>query len=159
MQLEEGQKLLVLRYSDFLQKNCIQLHVDLIDKLGFCWFGKIGQRPSQKFITQIMAFDKPQILLHSSTKSFLCEVLEVTYDKPESGYPQYYEEALFRRNHNPSAYFKLKSIEQVPKNILKSFIVVSSKNYLSLSLHRSMNSVFFVEYSNLNEENSNEDTL
>ena len=51
MKVEKGAKLLIIRYSDFLIKGCIRLHMDVLDEKGYVWFGKVGkQKPSDKFV-------------------------------------------------------------------------------------------------------------
>ena len=38
--IEEGQKVLILRYGK--KKDCIDKHLEVIKENGYCWFGKIG---------------------------------------------------------------------------------------------------------------------
>lgn len=147
MTIEKGKKMLLVRYSDFLRNNCIDDHIEMIKTRGYCWFGKIGkQKPSQRFCNIVLKESKPMIILHSAKKAFLCDVTEITFDKPsDNAYPHYYKEVLFDKGNEPSAYFKITSCKEINKSVLANFVVSSSRNNLPSSLHSSMNSIFMVE--------------
>lgn len=150
MIINKREKLLLVRYSDFLFGNCIEEHKKIIDKNGYCWFGKVGkQKPSKKLCDIVLNNERPMIFLHSAKKSFICDVETIVFDKPDDNvYPPYYNDILFDKNNYPSAYFKIKSCYEIEKNVLDNFIVSSSRNFLPSSLHSSMNSIFLVECSN-----------
>lgn len=147
MTIKKGKKMLLVRYSDFLYSNCMNDHIDVIAEKGYCWFGKVGkQKPSQKFCDIVLKDEKPMIFLHSAKKAFICNVSDIIFEKPKDGvYPKYYNEVLFEKGNEPSAYFKITSCDEISKSVLSSFIVSSSRNHLPNSLHGSMNSIFMVE--------------
>ena len=146
MRIEKGSKLLIIRYSDFLMKGCIRLHMDVLEKKGYVWFGKVGkQKPSNKFVKLTLQEPKPRIILHSSTKDYLCDISEVSYERPDEGYPDYYNTVLFANNNNPSIYFKIISFFFIDHRYLQHFVVNGSRNKLPYSLQGSMNSLFFIE--------------
>ena len=147
MEIKKGKKMLLVRYSDFLYSNCIGDHVDVLNEKGFCWFGKVGkQKPSQKFCKIVLEDEEPMIFLHSAKKTYLCDVADIVFETPnDCVYPAYYNEVLFEKGNEPSAYFKITSCKEINKSVLSSFIVSSSRNLLPNSLHNSMNSIFLVE--------------
>ena len=144
--LQQGQKLLVLRYGKQIIQNCIELHQEKAEELGYCWFGKLGTVPSKKSIEAILEAEKPSIVLYSRGAAYLCEISEVAYEKPKEGYPDYYEEELFQKFTYPTVYFKLVSIESLDINALEKFRVVSSGNSAINTLLHSMSSFLFIEY-------------
>ncbi len=144
--LETGQCLLVLRYSLSYKKNIIDLHKELIEKQGFVWYGKLGNETSQKIIAEIFAAKNPALLLFKKDKAFLCGVEEITGNKPQSGYPKYYDDEYIC----PGCYYKLTSIDEVEVDIINELIVRSSKRLLSDTLSRQCtSSCFFVSYKEL----------
>lgn len=147
MIVEKGKKIILVRYSDFLYKNCMNDHLSVLEKNGYCWFGKVGkQKPSEKFAGLVMSEERPLIILHSKNDAYICDLAEVSYERPVDGiYPQYYEDVLFKQNNNPSAYFKITSLIKIEKGVLSNFIVSSSRNELPVALKGSMNSIFLVE--------------
>lgn len=145
-ELQQGQKLLVLRYGKQIVQNCIELHQEKTEELGYCWFGKLGTVPSKKSIEAVFEAEKPSIVLYARGAAYLCEISEVAYDKPNGGYPDYYEEELFQKFTYPTVYFKLVSIESLDVSALEKFRVVSSGNSAINTLLHSMSSFLFIEY-------------
>ncbi len=147
MKIEKNKKMLLVRYSDFLYKDCIDDHIEVINQNGFCWFGKVGkQKPSKKFCDVVLSEEYPMIILHSAKKAYICDVEEIIFDTPQDGcFPKYYKSVLFDKGNEPSAYFKISSCIEINKSVLSNFIVSSSRNSLPNSLHGSMNSIFLIE--------------
>ncbi len=85
-------------------------------------------------------------MLYTKSHAYECDFSEVLLDKPESGYPVYYETELFDKGIHPKSYFRLTSIKEVNLNELGKYIVVSSRNRLPETLYKSMSSYFFAEY-------------
>ena len=73
--LQQGQKLLVLRYGKQIIENCIELHQEKIDSLGYCWFGKLGTVPSKKSIDAMNKKGRKDII-----PNVLQEEVDVTGD-------------------------------------------------------------------------------
>lgn len=144
--LQQGQKLLVLRYGKQIVADCIELHQKKIDEMGYCWFGKLGTVPSKKSINAMLNEDKPSVILYARGSAFICEVSEVAYNKPEKGYPEYYKTELFNKSAFPTVYFKLISIEPMNTKELEKFVVMSSGNTAMNTLMHSMTSFLFVSF-------------
>lgn len=144
--LQQGQKLLVLRYGKQIVQNCIELHQEIIEEKGYCWFGKLGTVPSKKSIDAVLEEEKSSIILYARGSAFLCEINEVTYDKPDEGYPDYYKNELFDKFTFPTIYFKLASMESLNVNELEKFTVISSGNSAINTLLHSMSSFLFISY-------------
>lgn len=124
--LKRGQDILVLRYSTSVVDNCVEEHISIIKKLGYCWFGKVGNTPNDKMMSIILSYERPALLLYKKGKAYLCEMAGYTKNKPKEGYPSYYdEEHILAR-----CYFKLVSIEEANLEILEQLIVKSSKRTL-----------------------------
>ncbi|MDD5792673.1 MAG: hypothetical protein PUD22_08830 [Erysipelotrichaceae bacterium] len=150
MIIKKMEKMLLVRYSDFLFSNCIEEHKKIIEKNGYCWFGKVGkQKPSKKFCDIVLKNERPMIFLHSAKKCYICDVENIVFEKPDdNAYPEYYNDILYDKGNYPSAYFKIRSCYEIEKAVLSNFIVSSSRNLLPSSLHSSMNSIFLVECNN-----------
>ena len=150
--LKPGQKLLVLRYGNQIIENCIEKHIEIIDKKGYCWFGKLGLIPSKKLMDAVFSEEIPMVILYSRQGAFLCEVEESTENKPKDGYPDYYKTELFDNYTYPSVYFKLKSINKIDMETVNDFTVISSGNKALDTLNNSMSSFIFVCYGERTEE-------
>lgn len=144
--LQQGQKLLVLRFGKQIVENCIELHQEIIEEKGYCWFGKLGTVPSKKSIDAVLDEEKPSIILYARGSAFLCEISEVIYEKPDEGYPGYYKNELFDKLSFPTIYFKLLSMEVLNVNDLEKFTVISSGNSAINTLLHSMSSFLFISY-------------
>lgn len=144
--LQQGQKLLVLRYGKQIIEDCIELHQKKIHELGYCWFGKLGTVLSKKSVDAMLEEDNPMLILYSRGSAFISEVNEVVYDKPKEGFPNYYQSELFDKLSFPTVYFKLTSIEPLDINELEKFAVVSSGNTVINTLMHSMSLFLFVSY-------------
>lgn len=142
--LTEGQKVLIIRYGK--KKDCIEKHQEVLDKIGYCWFGKIGFIPSSKVIAAIQEERNPAIVLYSQGNAYLCRVSDVAYEKPEEGFPEYYVTELFDELVFPKSYYKILSIEMLYSDDLQKMRIVSSGSLLNDTLNRSMSSFFFAEY-------------
>ncbi|MDD6516226.1 MAG: hypothetical protein PUG45_12620 [bacterium] len=144
LELQEGQKVLIIRYGK--KPDCIEKHCDVLTDNGYCWFGKIGVVPSKKVVDAILAEEFPKIVLYSQGKGYVADVTEIAYEKPVEGYPQYYQEELFDELVFPKSYFKLISIKHLSGEELSNLTIVSSGSSAIETLNRSMSSFFFAEY-------------
>lgn len=144
--LQQGQKVLILRYGKQIVNNCIELHQKKIEQQGYCWFGKLGTVPSKKSMDMMLDEEKPALILYARGSAFLCSVSEVVYDRPKEGCPDYYQTELFDNLTFPAVYFKLHSIDEIDVNELVDFVVISSGNDAISTLMHSMSSFIFVSY-------------
>lgn len=143
--IRKGDKFIVLRYGTGMY-DCIARHTEVINQFGYCWFGKIGIAPSEKVIHSKLNKERMYAILYCQGKAHLCEVIEVSTQKPEEGYPTYYDSFLFGRNINPKLYFKFGSIEPMKGSDLAKCVIMSSGKPLVETLSRSMASFFYAEY-------------
>ncbi len=146
--MEVGQRFLVVRFGTNIIANCIEEHQEVIRKNGYCWFGKIGVVPSKKALDDVLSRDNPIVMLYTRNHAYECSLSEVITEKPEEGYPDYYETELFEQGRYPKSYYKLTSIKEIPIGELSKYVVVSSKNELMNTLNKSMSSYFYAEYPN-----------
>lgn len=149
MNLLDKEFCIIIRYSDNFGENTIKEHKKLIDKKGYCWFGKIGKKPSEKYIKLLVEQTSPKIVLYSKMNTYICNIEDISYDKPKSGYPKYYDQKLYQYDQLviPSVYFKLKNIEKIDDEELNNFIVMSSGNSALQTFNNSMNTMLYCKYS------------
>lgn len=121
-------------------------HREVIEFKGYCWFGKIGVVPSQKAIDAITKEATPKIILYSQGKGYVADVSEIRYEKPDNGYPEYYNDELFDKLIFPKSYFKLLDIQALSNEDLSKLRIVSSGRQAIETFNRSMSSFFFAEY-------------
>lgn len=144
--LEKGQTILVLRYSLNYRKDIIEQHEMMLKKKGYVWYGKLGNVTSPKIVAEIMEEKNSALLLYTKGKAYLCALEKVSRNKPQGGYPNYYDEEYIC----PGCYYKLLSIDEVECNILNDLIVRSSQRVLSDTLSKQCtSSCFFVSYKEL----------
>ena len=143
-QLKQGQKVLVIRYGK--KKDCIEKHSEVINQIGYCWFGKIGVVPSKRIISQIMDEANPSIILYSQGHSYIASVKDIVFETPQEGYPRYYDKELFGKHVFPKSYYKLIDINLLNSDDLRKIKVVSSGSPIIETLNKSMSSFFFAEY-------------
>ena len=146
MNIENSQKAMIVRYSVELMPDCIEKHKEMIEKNGYCWFGKLGVAPKPNMAEAVLDAKTPFIILYNKVGTFLCEINDIKYEKPNTGYPEYYEEYLYSKNNVPTVYFKLISIKQIELKDYTYLRVVSSKrNIYELLSGHAMSSYFFIE--------------
>ena len=141
----KNKKILVLRYGVNIIEDCIERHKEVIEKYGYCWFGKIGRSPSEKVLKDVLPVAPGTVILYSRAGVYICELEEISVKTPQLGYPDYYETDIFNTGLQLSMYFKLKNIVDMNVSDLSNYIVSSSRNNLMDTLNKSMNSFFAVE--------------
>lgn len=96
---------------DFLEE-----HKPFLNEKGYVWFGRYGNR---KFKIKIKEDEKSIYIIlkdaaSSTNRTFICEVVEISDEIPENGYPKYYEEFL----DNIKQWFKIINIYEMDTNVL-----------------------------------------
>ena len=142
--IEKGDKFIILKYGSGIY-NCIERHQEVLDKCGYCWFGKIGVSPSEFAIKSKLNPERMLAVLYCQGTAHLCTIIDIATSKPEAGYPSYYEQFLYARNIIPKMYFKLGSIELLPAGELTKCVTMSSGRTLAETVSRSMASFFYGE--------------
>lgn len=142
IKMKDRQTYLILRYSTGLNKNCIHEHQEVLNELGYCWFGKIGNIPSNKILNAVFKEEHPMIVLYKKGAAFICEMETSSERKPQNGYPLYYDtEGVF-----PSIYFKLISMEVCDECLFHESIVCSTGNYVEDAIYHSRIPFMLCEY-------------
>ena len=141
---------IALRYSEKFapSEGTIQAHLNVIEKHGFVWYGKMGKIIGDKAINSLLKNGKPRILLIDSgkTQRYWAVVSDVRKEIPQDGiYPDYYKKDI----DNFTIWFKVTEIQPAPSDILSRCTVASSGAILSLASKRSMSSFFMI---NVEEE-------
>jgi len=147
LDIQEGQKVLIIRYGK--KPDCIEKHLEVINAIGYCWFGKVGVAPSNKVVSAVLNEDHPKIVLYSQGKGYVADVAKISTEKPLEGYPDYYQEELFDQLIFPKSYFKLTSIEPYDSENLAKITVISSGSPAMETLNKSMASFFIAQYGKL----------
>ena len=138
---------IALRFGEqFAPKDgTIEAHQQLIDVLGYVWYGKMGCPVSASIIETLKKQEDTKILLISSGKSdrywaHITDISKIT--PPKEGIPEYYREfaGTFK------TWFKITEFEHAPKDIMKKCFVVSSGNVLCDVSKHSMSPYFIIDY-------------
>lgn len=139
-------KTVALRFADNFapKEGTIAAHRNIIDMLGYVWYGKLGSSVSNKVISEIMQNEKPKILLIHSGKTdrYWAYVEKVQHEMPpKEAIPEYYRDnaSIFK------TWFKVKEIEPASKNVLGQCVVASSQRPLAEASKSSMSPYFIIE--------------
>lgn len=143
--LEKGDRFLVVKYSNKVC-DCIARHREVLEREGYCWFGKIGVAPSISALQLKLNQNKRLLVLYCQGKAYLCDLLEYSLKKPKEGYPDYYNDLLFGNLIFPSIYFKLGSIQPLPIMELSDCVSFNTDHNLLGAISRSMASFFYGVY-------------
>lgn len=134
-----------LRFADTFApvEGTIQVHQNMINELGYVWYGKLGSALSRKTANKILSNEIPRILLIHSGKArrYWAYISKIQYDIPsKQDIPSYYREnaTVFK------TWFKITKIKDASKEILKSCTVASSGRSLSEVSRSSMSPYFII---------------
>ena len=140
-------KTIALRFSDNYapKEGMIYLHQQLINKKGFVWYGKFGNRISQDIIREQLNTNDPKILLikSGSVERYWMHFSDYQEETPPlDNIPEYY-----RNNCSEiKCWFKVILFERAEKDVLSRCFVLSSGDCLSNSSKHSMNPYFKIDY-------------
>ena len=137
---------IALRFSNNFAPDIgtICAHNQLIDELGYVWYGKLGSKISAKVSTDIMKNETPKILLiHSGQLARYWAYIDKTQNEvPErEGIPEYYRS----RAEEFKSWFRVIRFEEAPKDILSHCFVASSHALLSNASRHSMSPYFIID--------------
>lgn len=140
-------KTIALRFGEHFSPDCgtIAAHQELIDRLGYVWYGKMGNRVATSIVEELIEQEDTKILLISSGKSgrYWAHVSEITKETPPvEGIPEYYRDLTTKFK----TWFKITEFESAPKDIMSKCFVTSSGNLLSEVSRHSMSPYFIIEY-------------
>ena len=140
-------KTIALRFSDKFATSAgtITEHKKMIAAKGYVWYGKLGPSVSDKVCQELLANEKPRILLIHSGKAerYWAYIDKTSKETPAlEDIPEYYRDQakLFR------TWFRIKEIEVAEKNVMSACTVASSGAPLSLTSRSSMSPYFIIDY-------------
>ena len=139
-------KTLALRYSDNYAPSdgTIGEHEKLINKNGFVWYGKFGNKVSQQVINDVLEKGTAKVLFIKSGREdiYYANVDKIQYNMPEEKYiPKYYSDSYDR----VSVWFRITEFKKTDYDVVKDYYVISSDKRLDIASKHSMNSCFIVE--------------
>lgn len=142
--IEKGKNLICLRFVNLGGFDCIEEHTKLINKIGYVWFAKIGNKPASKIIQKMMDDETPYLLLKDPQNAYVAEFIEFSEVEPSEGeYPEYYKTEI-SPSRKISVWFKLTSIKRVEDlMILNNVVLKSSRSPILETTKKSMASHFF----------------
>lgn len=142
--IEKGKNLICVRFVDLGGFDCIKEHNDLIEKNGYVWFAKIGNKPAMKVMQNMLDDKTPYLLLKDPRNAYIAEFSEFSEDKPLEGeYPEYYKTEI-PPSRKISVWFKITSIKKVEDlNLLNNIVLISSRSPILETTKKSMASHFF----------------
>lgn len=138
-------KTVALRFADNFAPECgtIQAHMDVINKHGYVWYGKLGTPISDKVAKIILDNNTPKILLIHSGKPdrYWALVAAIQREIPnKESIPYYYRDDASKFK----TWFKLIKIDQAADHIMKKCVVSSSRRPLGEVSKSSMSPYFII---------------
>ena len=138
-------KTIALRFAEYFAppEGTIRAHEEVISRVGYVWYGKMGTPLSHKVIETILEQESPRILLiHSGgPERYWAYVDDISRETPEeSKYPDYYHD----KSDKFKTWFKVNHFELAPRGIMAECVVASSGSVLSDASKRSMSPYFII---------------
>lgn len=142
--IEEGKEILCIRFVNVGGYDCIEEHQNMINSIGYVWFGKIGSKPATKILEKMINNKSNYILLKDPKNAYICKFDAFSLSMPKDNeFPNYYKSEFINRK-NFSIWFKLiviKRVEDLRK--LNVVVVKSSLSPILETTNRSMASFFY----------------
>ena len=140
-------KTIALRFGEQFSPKCgtIAAHQEIINKIGYVWWGKLGLPINTKLTKELESQDNLKILLINSGKTsrFWAYVSNISRNKPSIGeYPSYYNEKV----DSMKTWLKITSFEKAPNDVMSKCFLVSSDNTLTETSKYSMSPYFIITY-------------
>ena len=140
-------KTIALRFGEHFSPECgtIAAHQQIIDELGYVWYGKMGNPVATRIVDELLTLDDTKILLINSGKTdrYWAHISEIKKETPErDAIPSYYRD----NTEKFKTWFKVMSFEPAPKDIMSRCHVVSSGAVLGEVSKHSMSPYFIIKY-------------
>jgi len=140
-------KTIALRFGEQYAPPCgtIKAHQEIIDKLGYVWYGKFGIKVSSSICDEILKNEKPRILLINSGRAerYWAYIEMISNECPQEGTsPGYYG----NRYDRIKTWFKISRFERAQNDVMGKCIVTSSGSTLSEASRHSMSPYFIISY-------------
>lgn len=139
MTIASGEKVFILRYNDNYIQNAMEYHKEICDREGFCWYGKAGKKPSMEKLCQFVEGGKTKILFYNKKDMYIGNLLDVSSDMPQNGFPDYYIKSMWK----PNSWYMVSGLEKISRNCLGNLIVISTKKTMAETINSSMTSFYF----------------
>lgn len=138
---------IALRFGEHFAPDCgtISAHQQLIDEMGYVWYGKMGNPIAARVIEELKNQKDIKILLINSGKAdrYWAHVTEISRAMPPlQEIPEYYRNLTERFK----TWFRVTEFEPAPRNIMSKCFVVSSGNMLREVSKRSLSPYFIIDY-------------
>lgn len=139
-------KTIALRFANNFapQNGTIAAHQELIESIGYVWYGKLGKAISASVVDAIFKNESPRILLiHSASVGRYWAYVEKIQRivPPLEEIPEYYRHMA----EDIKTWLRVVKFEDAPKNILSLCTVASSGALLSEASKHSMSPYFIIE--------------
>jgi len=139
-------KTIALRFAENFAPECgtITAHQQVIDTIGFVWYGKMGTPLSMKLVNELKNQHPSRILLIHSGKAmrYWAYITDVQRDTPYlEEIPEYYRCSTDKFK----TWFKVVRFELAPKDVMSNCYVASSQHLLSEASKHSMSPYFIIE--------------
>lgn len=140
-------KTIALRYGENLapENGTIGAHQELIDQLGYVWYGKFGSPVSRSVVQEVLGNDDPRILLiHSGgQKRYWAHIDAIQREVPPlDAIPMYYRSIATKIK----SWIKIVKIQEAASNVLSRCTVASSGKSLREASRSSMSPYFIINY-------------
>lgn len=144
MLIKENSLILMMKFINLANLNCIEEHETILEKNGVVWFGKMGNKPRTELLEEMLVDDEGYVMLKNLKKFYMCRFDEYRTNVPEDElFPDYYKSEVLDKGNEFSVWFRLLEIRNIiDKNILSSVIVKSSRMPIMKSANLSMSSFF-----------------
>lgn len=138
-------KTIALRFGEHFSPECgtIAAHQQVIDELGYVWYGKMGNPVATHIIEDLISQEDTRILLINSGKAdrYWAHVSKITKDIPDlEGIPAYYRNIADKFK----TWFKVTAFEPAQHDIMSKCYVVSSGAVLGKVSKYSMSPYFII---------------
>ncbi|AUD63490.1 hypothetical protein BK010_07725 [Tenericutes bacterium MO-XQ] len=143
MLIKENTDIFVIRFSDKHEYKTIQEHLNILDDIGYVWYGKIGRTPSKEYFDTRLSQGTVIVLLVQPGRYFISKCVDYSTSTPDDNtYPKYYKSTEFS-SYSFNSWYKLTEIIEVKNSdVLENVIIISSGNYLRSSLQGSISPMF-----------------
>lgn len=143
MVIKENTDIFVIRFSDKHGYKTIEEHLNILNKKGYVWYGKIGRTPSREYFDLRLPQGPIIVLLVQPGRYFITTCIAYSTSTPsDTNYPEYYKSKEFS-TYNFSFWVKLTSIVEVKNSdVLENVVIKSSGNYLRSALQGSISPMF-----------------
>jgi len=140
-------KTIALRFGEHFSPECgtIAAHQEIIDRLGYVWYGKLGTPVNQKIIAEILQNEDARFLLINSGKvdRYWVHISAISKETPPlDEFPEYYHDLA----NKMKTWFKVTAFKPAETGIMAKCFVASSGSPLTEASKHSMSPYFIVEY-------------